>query len=62
MDEFVIKSQVDSYHEKIEHLNAEVESNLLLQIKAYQSSVLTETVKDQNSKNERPTIAQHAKI
>ena len=62
LDEFihVLKSQVDSDHEKIEHLNAEVEQlKLQFKMKAYESSELTEAVKDLNSRNERTTISQN---
>ena len=56
---YVLKSQVDSDHKKVEHLNAEVE-HLKLQCKAKvdESSDLSEVIKDQNSKNERPTTRQ----
>ena len=56
---YVLKSQVDSYHKRIEHLHAEVE-HLKLQCKANidESSDLSEVIKDQNSKNERPTTIQ----
>ena len=61
LDEFiyVLKSEVDSDHKKIEHLNAEVE-HLKLQCKAKVdgSSDLSEVIKDQNSKNERPSTSQ----
>ena len=59
LDEFihVLKSQVESDHDKIEHLNAEVEQlKLQFKMKAYESSEITEAVKDLNSRNERPTI------
>ena len=62
LDEFidVLKSQVDSDHEKIEHLNAEVEQlKLQFKMKAYESSELTEAVNDLNSRNERPGISQN---
>ena len=50
---------VDSDHKKIENLNAEVEQ-LKLQCKAKvdESSDFGEAVKDQNSKNEKPTTSQ----
>ena len=62
LDKFihVLKSQVDSDHEKIEHLNSEVEQlKLQFKMKAYESSELTEAVKDLNSRNERLTISQN---
>lgn len=49
------KIQVDSDHEKIEHLNAQQVQQLKLQfkMKAYESSELTEAVKDLNSKKRK---------
>ena len=69
LDEFihVLKSQVDSDHEKIEHLNAEVEQlKLQFKMKAYESSELTEAVKDLSSRTKDlqlvKTFVQTAKI